>query len=408
MSNNRSAVPALPELASIGDQNTRAALQAVYDLLKVRNGDVGDPKDRFITAEEAGNAGLSVTVINGATNRQQQSRTGNSDALANVSRTIADLEDSVRASPFFNSLRGQITRIAQDGAQIEIKQEILQSSFASLSQISTKLQAQVGENLVLLQQLSSVSANMDGRLSAQWSVKIDINGYVSGFGLSSTANNSTPYSEFYIAADRFAIGSPGVPRTVSAGSLSSPTTANVPFIVVTTPFTLNGKTVPVGVYMRDAFIQNGSIVNANIGFAQVDALEIQGNAVTVPYIADQSGTLTLSLADQNLLIMNIVYGTTAVPDWSLITCTMNVLVTDPGGTATLRASLWVGGTQIADFGTRAATGLSFSPTFTKAVSSAVMGAGSYFVYLKVKLDAPAPTTFWTIQSATVSCIGARR
>lgn len=56
---------------------------------------------------------------------------------------------------------------------------------------------------------ASVRANADGSLGAQWVLKTDINGYISGFGFASTANNATPTSAFVINADRFVMTMPG-------------------------------------------------------------------------------------------------------------------------------------------------------------------------------------------------------
>lgn len=53
-----------------------------------------------------------------------------------------------------------------------------------------------------------------GALQAQYTVKVDVNGYVAGFGLASTLNNGVPTSEFIVLADRFAVASPGSPTVV--------------------------------------------------------------------------------------------------------------------------------------------------------------------------------------------------
>lgn len=99
-------------------------------------------------------------------------------------------------------------------------------------------------------------------LEGQYTVKIDLNGYVSGFGLASTAPvNGTPSSEFIVRADRFSIASPGQ-------------TTIIPFIVQATPTTINGVSVPAGVYMNDAYIRNGTITNAKIGNAAIDDAKI--------------------------------------------------------------------------------------------------------------------------------------
>ncbi|MET3514360.1 hypothetical protein ABIC63_002132 [Pseudacidovorax sp. 1753] len=73
---------------------------------------------------------------------------------------------------------------------------------------------------------------------------------------------SAPYAKFAVRADLFYVS-----------SSTGPTDAGL-FSVVTVPITMNGVTVPVGVYMRDAFIMNGTIVNAKIGNAAIDNAKI--------------------------------------------------------------------------------------------------------------------------------------
>lgn len=122
----------------------------------------------------------------------------------------------------------------------------------------------VNDVSVSLQTEATTRANADGTLFAQYTVKIDNNGYVTGFGLASTAVNGTPYSTFGIRADSFYIASPSGPGIAPA----------MPFIVRTTATTINGVSVPVGVYITDAFIANGTITNAKIGNAAIDDAKI--------------------------------------------------------------------------------------------------------------------------------------
>lgn len=94
-------------------------------------------------------------------------------------------------------------------------------------------------------------------LYAQYTVKVDLNGRVAGFGLASTAINGTPTSEFVVIADRFAIVNPS-----STGEVPK-----VPFVVGT----VDGATV---VAMDNAFIQDAAIVQAKIGLLAVDDARI--------------------------------------------------------------------------------------------------------------------------------------
>jgi hypothetical protein len=124
-------------------------------------------------------------------------------------------------------------------------------------------------NYAAVQTEASTRATVDGGLLAQYTVKVDVNGYVSGFGLASTTSGSTPSSVFAVRADKFYVASPTGPGI-------SPI---IPFIVVTTPTTINGVAVPVGVYMDATYIQNGTITNAKIANLTVDDAKIANLSV---------------------------------------------------------------------------------------------------------------------------------
>ena len=102
-------------------------------------------------------------------------------------------------------------------------------------------------------------------LEAQYTVKVDLNGAVAGFGLaSSTTAAGNIVSEFIVNADRFAL----------LGTATDTGNPSVPFSVVTSQQTINGETVPAGVYIADGFIKNGTITNAKIGDAAIDNAKI--------------------------------------------------------------------------------------------------------------------------------------
>ena len=121
-----------------------------------------------------------------------------------------------------------------------------------------------------------------GGLEGEYSVRIDSNGMVAGFGLV----NSGTSSKFYVRADEFAIGS---------------TTQNwdIPFIVRTSSTTIGGETVGAGVYITDAFIQNGTISTAKIGDLAVDGAKIDNLAVTGAKIANATIT-TAKIGDAQI------------------------------------------------------------------------------------------------------------
>ena len=147
---------------------------------------------------------------------------------------------------------------------------------SAISQLSTT----VGENTASVE---AQAASIDG-LEAKYTVKIDVNGAVAGYGLASKPNSAgNIVSEFIVNADRFAI----LKGATDTG------TATVPFTVYTTAQTHNGVTVQPGVYMADAFIADGTITTAKIGLAAIDNAQIADAAITNAKINDlDAGKIT--------------------------------------------------------------------------------------------------------------------
>ena len=216
-------------------------------------------------------------------------------------------------------------------------------AFATASDI---LEAEVANpdgstNQVTLEQAMTTQAGVNGDLSGQYSVKIDTNGHIAGFGLSNTLVNGTPTSAFIIRADKFAI----IDQNSTADGLGTvtPNSATVPFVYTAyqAPSAANGQVaVQAGVYMKSAFIANGSITTAQIGTATIDTahitgqlsanrigptgsidtslLNIDGSSLTSQII---NGVPTLVLGDVNVnkltgntISANIMSGTTVYAD----------------------------------------------------------------------------------------------
>ena len=121
---------------------------------------------------------------------------------------------------------------------------------ATASQVTT-LQTTVNGNTASIQtQATSING-----LQGQYTVKVDNNGYVAGYGLASTLTNATPYAEFTIVADKFSIAPVATNASAADGS---------PFFHLTVPTVIDGVTVPAGTYMKSAFIHDAAITNAQI------------------------------------------------------------------------------------------------------------------------------------------------
>lgn len=320
---NTPAIPgvSLAALDAIEDGHTREVLRALVDGWQVRNGSAGNGNAAFVTREELGlvGSGRGGVGLGGlGTNAGSTSRTL-SDRL--TSADLLTLQRQVLESKLFkqlgqriqlvddatydngNKLTQEITdrtnddnalvqavntmwsKIGDSTALIQRGEKTLANNAAAVAEAWNQVQATIkdpatGEYIssAAVRTTATTAVNKAGDLEAQYTVKVDVNGYVAGYGLASTATNSTPFSEFIVRADRFAIGSPDGTKEA------------IPFIVTTT--TQNGQ--PPGVYMDWAFIANASISEAQIADAaitsakikdgEVDTLKIKGNAVTVPSV----------------------------------------------------------------------------------------------------------------------------
>ena len=218
---------------------------------------------------------------------EQTARSNADTALASsITTLVTGVDDNVAAivveqtarsnadTALATSISTLVTAVDDNSSAIQTEQTARSNADTALATSITTLQSISGSNTVAIQTESSTRSTETGELFGKYTVKIDNNGYVSGFGLASTANNSTPVSDFQVRADRFAITSP-------AGPSINP---SVPFIVYTTSqniTTASGETITVdpGVYIR----------NANIEYITADQIDTRGIAVK-----DANGTTIFS------------------------------------------------------------------------------------------------------------------
>ena len=211
-------------------------------------------RDTLATQMRGTYSGTDVSLLtSGLLYSERQARSTADSAL---STSITGLSSTVTSN--YNTLN----------AAIQTESTTRASAVNSLSTQVTTLQSTVTTNnstlSAAIQSEASTRASIDGSLLAQYTIKTQVNGYVSGFGLASTSNNAAPTSEFAVLADSFKIASPTGPGITPA----------TPFIVRTTATTIGGVAVPVGVYLQDAFIANGTINNAKIANAAIDNAKI--------------------------------------------------------------------------------------------------------------------------------------
>ena len=241
-------VTPLPNLSNIKDQATRQALQAIVDGLRVRNGEVGDGANKFLTTKDLSAAfnDVSGAVVSGGGRSSQLSTVGSSVSQA-ISAAIKSIADAVTSSFLYRKLEEGIARIntpewflGKFGSAIKTEQTLRQNSMEALATQTTtaitnvgnnlaltqtqltamsdlagataasvtQLQTQVGNVSAVAQEAMSISSSLTGEVQGSWTVKFDVNGYVVGAGLGLEGKGGQYSSNFIVRADRFAVVSP--------------------------------------------------------------------------------------------------------------------------------------------------------------------------------------------------------
>ena len=160
----------------------------------------------------------------------------------------------------------------------------IKSSVANLERTLTTTNQSLAERINTVQttlngQTASIqqhAQSLNG-LSAQWTLKVQSGGVVSGIGLAS--NNGV--SDFAVRADKFYVASPQGNKKPM-------------FSVITRPTTLNGTTVPTGVYLNGDLLASGTISGDKIrANTQITAPNIRGGSISIGsnFSVDSQGNL---------------------------------------------------------------------------------------------------------------------
>lgn len=151
------------------------------------------------TADTALGQRIDAVIATANTDRTNANAaiTAEQTARANADSALGTRVDTLTAT--VNSNNTSQTAAVQSEATARANADSAQAS-----QITT-LQTQTNSNTASIQ----TQANSINGLSAQYTVKTDVNGYVAGYGLATTSNNGTPTSAFIVNADKFGVGAAG-------------------------------------------------------------------------------------------------------------------------------------------------------------------------------------------------------
>lgn len=235
---------------------------------------------------------------------QTATNAGNSASIDRVDTTIADTSQAVA--------RALVTLDAEAGGNIsnstDLTETLADFTQASATKINT-LTVKSGENSAAINVNAQAIANVNGDLIAMYNIKVGVssNGqyYAAGMGIGVENTPSGMQSQVIFLADRFAV-------TTAAGN-----SVALPFVIQ------NGQT-----FIRDSFIQDGTISNAKIGNF------IQSNN----YVAGSAGWKLNKAGDaefNNVTVRGTVYASNG-------SFTGTVYATNGRFTGTVEASSFIG------------------------------------------------------------------
>lgn len=258
-----------------------------------------------------------ITDISSAVSDEEQERLLGDNVLSQLMsqiQTDLDAVDTLVQSEIVQRVSDNDALVAEvdfilakandNAAAILTEQAVRASEDQAIALSVTTIEATANSASVAAQQAFTLAANVDGSLSGTYTVKIDANGYVSGFGLYNDGNTS----EFIVRADRFAVGMAGqsdkfpfIIDTVNGQSVialnaavfipdASITNAKIESTIQSDNYNFNGGN-PIGWQITkngNAFFESiyarGNIeaLSLRAGVAMVDTLNLQGESVTIP------------------------------------------------------------------------------------------------------------------------------
>jgi len=287
------------------------------------------------TNESLASTKLTLTTAIGnnaaAILEEKSARTTATDAIAQAqsifiaatNKNVAGLQNDIVVKTNSDNALAQAlntlwTRIGANTALVQTGTQIVANNVGSVVTKFEQLQAVttdpttglVAKYAVMRSEYNVINDKVSG-MAAKWSVKLDLNGYISGLSLNAGVTpDGKSESMFIIAADVFAIGAPGKPNSVpfafdaQTGLLALKGSMIATGSIQATALKARSITAESGVIgdlaVTNANIANAAITSAKIGDAEIGTLKIGGNAVTAMWSA--SGYASCSV---NVMAMGV-------------------------------------------------------------------------------------------------------
>ena len=166
---------------------------------------LGETASRYYWARNVNQNGVA-SAYNATNGTQGTTGTSPTYLLSVLSGAVTGTQLAASLSSRIDLIDGTSTLAGSVDARILSEATNTTNALALKADASTvtSLTATVGQNTTSLQ----TSAGVINGLEGQYTVKIDNNGHVSGFGLASTTVDGARVSDFIVAADRFSVVNP--------------------------------------------------------------------------------------------------------------------------------------------------------------------------------------------------------
>lgn len=179
------------------------------------------------------------------------------------------LEGQITSSQLYGDLASRIDLIDAPGTGLSDRLTVIDDAQTSFVQQTEQWVSQFNEDLVAIEQQFEV---VDG-VSAQYYVKIDNNGTMSGFGLGSTTStyDGSVHSNFIVNVDTFGITAPGKEQLVfGVDTVNNRVVMDAAYIV---NLTVNNAQIE-NLAADKLFADQGTIADAIIGEGHIDNAKI--------------------------------------------------------------------------------------------------------------------------------------
>jgi len=217
---------------------------------------------------DAGDDALATAAYNKAVD--VETRINSVDGNSTTIETMASDFESLVAT--VEHPTSGLSAVAQSVSDIDLQLVSIDGNITANANAINQLGVEVNGNSVAIQTESTARITQTGELYGQYTLKIDANGAIAGFGLASTANtyNDTVHTSAHFAVDRFSVGAPGAEtmsfvidgtKVVMDGAFIKTASINDAAISTLAVTKLVGDTAA----FVSANITDGSITNAKIG-----------------------------------------------------------------------------------------------------------------------------------------------